>query len=252
MPRAINSSAITMGLVTVPVKVYTAASTKKVSFCQLSADGHRVKQQWISAQTEEVVQRSDFKRGFEYVKGKKGQAGKSVEISDEELDTLGPADPSKAIEIKEFVSADAFPALAVEKTDYLGPGEAGEGGYSLFTSIMRDRNVVALAKWTVRGREQLVAIRPHKDGVSGLVLQQLFYSDEIRDYSEIGVTDGTIAAATSNAAMLDMAGQFIDAMTSDVYDANKYQNEYAAKVLALVEKKINGDTIDVSAPSIPK
>ncbi|KKN43568.1 hypothetical protein LCGC14_0702150 [marine sediment metagenome] len=246
--RAINSTAITAGLMTIPVKVYTAAQSKKVSFCQLTDDLNRVKQQYVSMKTGDVVERP-FKRGFEYIKGKKGKPGKSVEITDAELDSLAPKDPSKALEIKEFVKAEALSNLSVEKTYYLGPDDAGEQGYSLFAHIMSQKNVVALAQWTVRGRVQLVAIRPYdKDGVNGLLLQQLFYSDEIRDFSEMGVAGTT----SISEPMIDMAGQLIDVMTSEAYDASKYKNEYASKVHALVEKKINGNTIDISTPDAPK
>lgn len=248
MPRAINSTAITAGLITIPVKVYTAASSNKVKFCQLTNDLHRIKMQWIDAETSAVVE-APFKRGFEYQRGKKGQHGKSIEITDAELDTLGPKDPTKAIEIQEFVKADSLSHLAVEKTYYLGPDNAGETGYTLFSHIMREKNVVALAQWTVRGRVQLVAIRPHTDGLNGMVLQQLYYSDEIRDFSEIGVS-GTVNSADP---AVDMAGQFVDAMTVDAYDPSKYKNEYAAKVNDLVEQKINGGVIDTAtAAAQPK
>ena len=252
MPRAINSSAITMGLVVVPIKVYTAAQSKKVSFCQLTPDDNSVKQQWVDATTGKTVERSNFKRGYEYIKGKKGQPGKTVEITDAELDSIAAKSSLKAIEIKEFIKADAMPSIAVEKTYYLGPDDAGERGYALFTQVMRDKGGVALAHWTVRGRGQLVAIRPHSvvSGLTighGLVLQQLFYTDEIRDFTAIGVS-----GVEASQPEVDMAGQFVDAMTSEAYDASKYRNEYAAKVHDLVNKKVNGQAIDVSKPDEPQ
>jgi DNA end-binding protein Ku len=242
MTRAINSTAISMGLVTIPCKVYTATKSKDVSFCQLTNDLHRVKQQWVDAVTDQVVERP-FKRGFEYIKPKKNQPGQVVEITDEELESLGPKDHTKAIDIKEFVKADSLSLLSVEKIYYLGPDTAGERGYALFAQVMRDKNVVALAEWTVRGKTQLVALRPYE---GGLILQQLFFSDEINDLAEL-----ELPKTNASQPEIDMAGQFVDAMTTDAYDPSKYKNEYAARVSALVDKKVNGETIDVTVPAAP-
>ncbi|MDP2696089.1 MAG: Ku protein [bacterium] len=241
--KAINSTFLTAGLISVPVKIYTAAQSLKVSFCQLSPDLHRVKQQWVDASTGKAVDRSDFKRGFEYSKGRKNNPGKSVEITDAELDSLSPKDPAKAIEIKEFIKEELLPTISIDKTYYLGPDISGERGYALFTQVMSKKDVCALAQWTVRGRQQLVAIRPYKNG-SGLVLQQLFYSDEIRPFSDIGVTNVSVSQSEVN-----MAEQFVDAMTSRDYSPEKYKNEYAASILALVNKKVNGEAINITSPA---
>ena len=239
--RAINSSVLTIGLVTIPVKIYTSIKSNKVSFCQLTSNLHRVKQKWVDAETGEEVNRSTFKRGYEYIKAKKNHPGKVIEITDEDLKTIGISDSSKAIEINEFIPANKLSIIQIEKTYYLGPDNIGEHGYVLLSQVMRERNVIGLAKWTFRGHEHLVAIKPYKNG---LLLQQLFYSDEIQDFDNVGISNIQISDSEK-----EMAIKFIDSMTVDKFDINKYKNEYSAKILELVNKKVNGKAIDnISIP----
>lgn len=245
MARAVNSTTITMGLVSIPVKIYNTAKPEKVGFCQLTQDLHRVKQQWLDATTSKVVV-SPFKKGYEYIKGTKGAYGSVIEVTDEELETLAPKGTSKTIEIKEFIKTDSRSALdaliETEKVFYLSPGPGGEQGYSLLALTMRNKNVIALAQWTIRGRIQLVAIRAY---ANMLLLQQLYYSNEIVKSSEIKVPLSNFSREE-----LTLAEQFVDNMIVK-YDPFKYKNDYMSKLSALIDKKLNGEIIKTSSKDEP-
>ena len=237
MARATNSGALTFGLVTVPVKFYVAAKSESVSFNQLTPAGNPVKQVITDKVTGEGVTKGDLIKGFPIAKDQ------WVSFSKEEMDKLAP-EKSKAVEIKEFVPTGSLHPMSIEKTYYLGPGLGGEKAYALFSQVMADKDVVAIAQWTNRTKDHLVAIRPFKrDNVHGLILQQLFYANEVRSFEEIGVP-GSIAYSD---AEKDMAGQLIDSLAGE-YDASKYKDAFSERVEAAVAEKLAGKEI-TAAPA---
>ena len=232
MPKATNSGALTFGLVTVPIKFYTAAKSESVSFNMLTPAGNAVKQVLTDKVTGEGVTRGDC------IKGYKVSKDQWVKFSKEEMLKLAP-EKSKAIEIKQFVQASDLHPMAIEKTHYLGPGPGGEKAYGLFAQVMASKGVVAIAQWTNRTKDHLVAIRPfERDGVCGLILQQLFYANEVRSFGEIGVSNTVGASAPE----VDMAGKLIDSLAGK-HDASKYKDEFSARVEKAVEEKLAGKEI---------
>jgi len=247
MARALESTHITFGLVSVPIKVYTAAKSSNISFNRLHPTTlNRTKQLIVDAVTNHPVKQNDCKRGFEYEKGKKGEHGKSIEITDAELDTISEAS-QKGIDIKEFISCNDLPILAVDKSYYVGPAPGGEKAFSLLSSVLEDKAVIAIAQWTTRGRTKLVAIRPYRDGVKGLLIQDLYYSDEIRPFNEVGVMN----TLDCHQAEIQMAGQLVEMLFNKSFDFSAYKNKYADKLCQLVENKIAGKTLDVTNDSTP-
>lgn len=238
MAKATNSAVLTFGLVSVPIRLYTAAKSEQVSFNMLCPDGSPVKQVLINRTTGEGIDRKDTIKGYPIAKGQ------WIKFSKEEMEKLAP-EKSKAIEIKEFVKAGDLHPMSVEKTHYLGPGPGGEKAYGLFSQVMEAKGVVAIAQWTNRTKDHLVAIRPFKrNGVCGLILQQLFYANEVRDFGEIGVSN-TVGAS---GAEVDMAGKLIDSLAGK-YDASKYSDTFSARVVKAVEEKLAGKEI-TAAPVV--
>ena len=232
MARATNSAVISLGLVSLPVKFYVAAKSESVSFNMLSPAGNPVRQILTDKVTGEGIARDDCIRGYPIAKGQ------WVKFTKEEMEKLAP-EKSKAVEIKEFVPNSALHPMSVEKTYYLGPGAGGEKAYALFAKVMVDKGVCAIAQWTNRTKDHLVAIRAfQRDGVCGLILQQLFYANEVRDFGEIGIS----SSVSASQAEFDMAGQLIDSLVG-TYDASKYKDAFSARVEKAVEEKLAGQEI---------
>ncbi|MGH6609959.1 MAG: Ku protein, partial [Burkholderiaceae bacterium] len=165
--RSLQSVTITFGLVTIPVKMYAATDPKAgVSFTMLDPKGGRVKQQYVSAETGEVVPRNEMIKGYEFEKDH------FVTFTKEELKALEEAS-SGAIEITEFVPAESIDPVYYEKAYYLGPDKGGAKPYKLLADAMRESGRSAIGRWAARGKQYLVNIRVVDQG---LVLQQLLYA----------------------------------------------------------------------------
>src|SRR5690606_1456103 len=170
-PRALSTATISFGLVSIPVKLFTAASSEQVSFNMLHKKcGGRVKMQFHCPTDNEVVERADTVKGYEYARGQ------YVLFSDEEIKALEAA-RDNAIEITEFVPIDTVDFVHVEKSYYLGPDKGGDKAYRLLSAAMQGKDRVAVGRWAARGKEQLVLVRPYGEG---LILHQLYYKNEVR------------------------------------------------------------------------
>src|SRR6266436_7691663 len=173
-PHSIGSGTISFGLVSIPIRMYSAASSEGVSFNQLHQKcGGRVKQQLICPTCNEVVERSSLVKGYEFAKDQ------YVQFTDEELKAL-EGEASKMIDIAEFVPLDQVDPIYFEKTYYLGPDKGGDRAYRLLADAMKSAGRVALARFVMRGKENLVLIRASQDG---LMLHTMYSADEIRDFS---------------------------------------------------------------------
>jgi DNA end-binding protein Ku len=236
--RALASGTISFGLVSIPVKLYTAASSEQVSFNMLHKKcGGRVKMQYHCPTDNEVVERSDTVKGYEHARGQ------YVLFTEEELKAF-EAERSNSIEITEFVPLTSVDFVSVEKSYYLGSDKGGDKAYSLLSQAMTSKGKVAIGRWAARGKEQLVVVRPYQDG---LILHQLYYANEVRAFSEI---DGP-AKLTISDKERDLAEKLIDQLSSDAFEADKYHDTYSDKVRAAVEQKAQGQEITV-APEAPK
>lgn len=236
--RAISSGTISFGLVSIPVKLYTAASSEQVRFNMLHRKcGGRLKMQYYCPVDDEVVERGDTVKGFEYSRGQ------YVRFDDEELKSL-EAEKSNSIEIVEFVPLETFDLIQVERSYYLGPDKGGDKAYRLLGDAMKVKNRVAVGRWAARGKEQLVVIRPYRDG---LLFHQLYYSDEVRSFEDID----TGATFQFSDVERDLAQKLIDQLSSDELEADKYHDSFRERVQHAVDQKVAGEQVTV-APEAPR
>lgn len=199
--------------------------------------GTRVKMQFICPTDSEVVERSDTVKGFEYSRGQ------YVLFSEEELKSLEAA-RDNSIEIAEFVPLSSVDFVQVEKSYFLGADKGGDKAYRLLSESMKGKDRVAVGRWAARGKEQLVLIRPYEDG---LVLHQLFYSNEVRAFEEID----TGAKLSFSAKERELADRLIEQLSTEEFQADNYQDSYSERVRAAVDQKVQGQEVTV-APEAPK
>jgi DNA end-binding protein Ku len=238
-PHAIGSGTISFGLVSIPVKMYTAATSMNVSFNQLHGKcGSRIKQQTFCPVCNEVVDRKDLVKGHEFAKER------YVRVADDELKAL-EGEASKTIDIAEFVPLEKVDPVYFEKAYYLGPDKGGEKPYRLLTDAMAKSGRVAVATFVMRGKESLVLIRPSSDG---LMLHTMFFSDEVRSFGEIDKGEG----AKIRDGEMDLAQQLIDGLSNDDFRPETYEDSYRMRVLQLIESKVEGKEITVAAPEVAR
>jgi DNA end-binding protein Ku len=235
MPKAISSATLSVGLLAIPVKMFTAASSEQQRFNMLHAGcGSRLKQQYICASHETVVGKDETVRGFEHSKGQ------YVIFTDEELKSL-EAERSNVMEIVTFVPASTVDFIgSIEKTYFLGPDKGADKSYSLISVALQHEGKVAVARWAARGKEQLIIIRPHN---GGLVLHQMFYQNEVRSFQE--VLD-TVAKFQFSDKEIGMATNLITQMSDESYDGSQYSDDYAQRVMEAVQQKLAGQEITIA------
>jgi DNA end-binding protein Ku len=235
MARSIWTGAISFGLVTVPVKMYSAVSRKSVRFHQLNKEtGVRIQQKRVDPTTGEEVRYEDIVKGYELT------PDHYVVIEPGELDALDPK-KTKSIEIEDFVALDEIDPIYFDHPYYLAPGAGGSKPYRLLLEAMRETGRVAIANVVIRSKQQLVAVRPMGENV--LAMSTMVYPDEVVDATSID----ELAAAEDiaiNQRELDIAKQLVDSLAG-TFDAEKYRDTYREEVLALVERKAEGKEIAV-------
>src|SRR5918997_2202184 len=235
MARSIWSGAISFGLVTVPVKMYSAVARKSVRFHQLSAKtGVRIRQKRVDPSTGDEVPYEDIVKGFELT------PDRYVVIEPGELEALDPK-KTKAIEIEDFVALDEIDPIYYDHPYYLAPGPGGSKPYRLLLEAMRETGRVAIANVVIRSKQQLVAVRPM--GENALAMSTMVYPDEIIDSSTIDEL-AAVEEVEVNSRELDIAKQLVDSLAG-TFDAEKYRDTYREEVLALVERKAAGKEIAV-------
>jgi DNA end-binding protein Ku len=238
-PRSLSTGTISFGLVSIPVRLYTAASSESPSFNLLHAKcGSRIRQQRVCPVCNEVVERDQLVRGFEFTRDQ------YVRLTDEELKAL-EGEASKAIEISEFVPLSTVDPVYFEKTYYLGPDKGGEKPYRLLAEAMGQAGKVALAKFVMRGRENLVLLRSAQNG---LMLHAMYFADEVRDFGEIDKGESAkISSAETNLAM-----RLIDELSTGQFKPEQYEDEYRQRVLDLVQQKAEGKEITIAEAPAPR
>jgi DNA end-binding protein Ku len=238
-PHSIGSGTISFGLVSIPIKMYTAASPAGVAFNMLHAKcGNRIKMQQFCPVCNEVVERSGLVRGYEFAKDQ------YVRFGDDELKTL-EGEASKVIDIAEFVPLPTVDPIYFEKTYYLGPDKGGEKAYRLLADAMAKTDRVALAKFVMRGKESLVLIRPAQNG---LMLHTMYFADEVRDFGDVDKGQ----SAKIRDGELDLAVRLIDDLSQGEFAPEKYEDEYRQRVLELVNNKVEGKEITAVSPEAPR
>jgi DNA end-binding protein Ku len=234
-PRSIGSGAISFGLVSIPVKLYLAASSEAPSFNLLHVRcGNRIRQQRFCPACNTVVEREDLIRGYEVSKDQ------YIQVTDEELKAL-EGEASEEIEIAEFVPLEKVDPIYFERSYYLGPDRGGEKAYRLLADTMAQVGKVALAKFVLRGKENLVIVRSARNG---LVLHTMYFADEVRSFDEIAKGE----SAKISEAESQLAVRLIEELSTGDFEPDKYEDEYSQRVLDLVDKKAEGQKITLAKP----
>jgi DNA end-binding protein Ku len=238
MPRAIWSGSISFGLVNIPIKLYAAVSRKTVHFNQLdSRTGARVKHKKVSAADGEEVPAEAIVKGYELA------SGEYVTVADDELSGLDPT-ASRTIDIEEFVDLVDIDPLFYDSAYYVAPDKATLKPYALLTKAMEETGKVGVARFVMRSKQYLCAVRP-KDGA--LVLSTMVYADEVNDPAEIPeVADVEGIEVTKKE--LDMARQLIASLGGE-FEFERFEDTYRNQVLDLIERKAAGQT-EVIAPPV--
>ena len=233
--RAIGNANISFGLVSVPIKMFSAAdTTAAIGFNLIHRDcGSRLKQKYICAKEGVEVSRDEMVKGYEFAKDQ------YVLFTPEELKAI-EAKSDNQIEIVEFVPEDKVEPVYLDKLYYLGPDRGGDRAYRLLAAAMRETGLSALGRYAARGKQYLVLLSPMQDGI---VMHQLNYADEVRPFSEVGVPEGEVKKEE-----LKLAIQLIDQIRAEDFKPEQYKDEVRMRVLELIERKIQGEDI-TEAPS---
>ena len=239
MPRSIWRGAISFGMVSIPVRLFTATDSKDIAFRQLhDADGHsRIRQlRWCPVHDREV-ELSEIVRGYEYSKDR------YVILDNEDFEKL-PLPSRHTIELSAFVRADEIDPIHYERSYYLEPEETGAKPFALLMRALREKDLTAIAKIAIRNKERLCALRP-QDGA--LTLETLYMADEIREapeevpWHDIDVSD----------AEMEMAFTLID-MLQKPFDAGEYHDDYREALMEVINAKLEGQElveIEAAAPA---
>jgi DNA end-binding protein Ku len=232
--RSIASLSLSFGLVSIPVKLYSATeSSASVRFNMLSKDGSRLKQQYISEKDQKVVERAEMVKGYEFEKDR------FVIFAPDELKALQES-PSHTIDIVAFIPTSAIDPIFYDKTYFLAPDKRGAKPYNLLMEAMKQSGRCALAKWSWKAKQYVVQVRAADEG---LVLQQLLYADEVRSMKELGIEKVTVSDAE-----LKLAMQLIDQISEDTYDPTMFEDEEKKRILAAIDEKIAGKHIVATEP----
>jgi DNA end-binding protein Ku len=229
--RAIWKGAVSFGLVSVPVKLYSATESHDVSFRQVHAkDGGRIKYQRVCAIDGEEVPYSDIAKGFET------EDGEMVVLTDDDMANL-PTTSSREISVEKFVPKDQIDPLLLEKSYYLEPEGAGAKPYALLRQALLDSDRVAVVTVALRQRTTtaVLRVRPTEAG-DVIVLQTMMWPDEVR------VPDFSVETGEVKDAEVKMAQMLIETLAGD-FDASEFEDDYADAVHAVVKAKIEGGEV---------
>ena len=242
MARAIWSGSISFGLLNVPVKLYSAVSKQTVRFRELrEGDGSRIRHKRVAEEDGKEVSYEDIVKGYEIT------PDQYVVITRDELDEIDPR-KTRAIEIQDFVDLDEIDPIYFEHPYYLGPDKGAEKAYGLLVKAMRDERKVAIARFVLRNKEHLAAIRPMDDV---LTLTTMRFADEVVPPDQLdGVADG-VGDGKPQKRELDMAKQLIGSLSGE-FDPKQYRDEYREELLALIERKAQGEKVVAPASEEPK
>lgn len=231
--RSIASLTISFGLVSIPVKLYSATeASRAISFNLLHETcGSRLKQQYVCVKEDVVVPRDQMVKGYEFAKDQ------YVMFTPEELKALEEAG-THAADITEFVPIESIDPVYFDKAYYLAPDKGGAKPYALLTKALRESDRCAIGRWAARGKQYIVMIRPLEDG---LVMQQLLYAAEVRS-----IKDLEIPIIDVKDAELKLAQQLIEQQASEIFDPGAYTDEVRARIEAAVQKKVEGQEITMA------
>lgn len=236
--RPLGGGTISFGMVSIPVKLFSASESKSsISFNMLhGACKTRLKQQYVCPKDGEIVPRDQMVKGYEFSKDQ------YVVFTEEEIKSMAEQS-SPAIEITEFLPLSGVDPIYFDGAYYLGPDKGGERAYRLLSEAMKQTGRCALAKWSARGKQYLVLIRPLENGI---VMQQLLYADEVRQLSEVPLGDVEVKDGE-----LALAKQLVEQIAADEFHPENYEDEVRKRMQAAIDRKIEGQEI-TTAPEQPR
>lgn len=228
------NGAVTVGALTVPVKVFTATQSHTVRFRELhAADGAPIEHRKVSSKTGREVDKDKIVKGFET------SPGRWVVVTDEEI-KAAEQPRRKAIEIEHFVPADQVDPVHYDKAYYLGAGEAGRDAYATLAAALEKTGRVGIGRVVLRSREQLVALRSC-DGV--LRMSTMRFADQLVTPADLDIDSPKKPPSKQE---VEMAGKLIDGLAAD-WDPEAWQDEYREKLLTYLNAKAKGKAPDVPA-----
>src|SRR5574339_533093 len=239
--RSIASLTISFGMVSIPVKLYSATeASRAISFNLLHKTcGSRVRQQYICVKEDVTVGREDMAKGYEFAKDQ------YVMFSPEELKALEEAGTQSA-DITEFIPAKAIDPVFFDKAYFLGPDKGGAKPYALLARALKESGRCAIGRWAARGKQYIVLIRPVDTGlVEGLVMQQLLYATEVRSINDLDIPKTDVKPQE-----LKLAQQLIEQQATDKFDPASYTDDVRARIEAAIQKKVEGQ--EVTMPDEPE
>lgn len=234
--RSLGSGTISFGLVTIPIKIYTAASSEGVNFNMLHTCGSRVKQQLRCVAEEKDIEHADTVKGFEYARDQ------FVVFTADELASMKAARPSM-LALEEFVPSSSVDLLQVEKSFYLGPDKGGDQGYAILAAALARADKIGVGRFAKQGKDVLVLLRAYR---GGLLMHEAYYAHEVRPWSEIP-QPGNVQMGPQHIAMAEL---LIRQLERPAFEPERFRDEWAEKVRAMVAKKVSGEEIHV--PQAPK
>ncbi|MBV9611456.1 MAG: Ku protein [Acidobacteriaceae bacterium] len=225
---------LSFGLITIPVRLFAAARTERVSFNQIhQVCGSRIKQQTVCPVCERTVERSELVKGYEVEKNS------FVIVNDEEIKKIAPAS-SDTMDILEFVKAEGIDPIYYDASYFMVPEEAGKKAYHLLLETMKKSGYSAIAKIAMHQREYTVVVRPHENG---LILHTMFYPEEVREIPEYGKDDNVSVKPQE----ITLAEKLVEGLAAD-FEASKYHDEYQQQLLQMIEAKREGAAVTGAAP----
>lgn len=248
MPRAIWSGSISFGLVNVPVKLFTATEDRSVGFHQFDPEsGERIRYQRVTEQSGKEVEYKSIVKGYEL------EDGSHVLITPEELEAVEPG-RSRTIDIEDFIDLDDVDPVYFDSTYHLAPAnEAAAKPYALLREAMKESRRVAIARFVMRAKQSLAAIRvaSTEDAGDVLVLETMHFGDEVRspaDIRELKVLDDGVEVTDRERAA---AASLVESLTTE-WDPSRYADTYRERVLDLVARKADGERIVTEKAEEPK
>ena len=240
MPRALWIGEISFGLVNIPIKLFNAVSRKSVHFNQIDTrTGARIQYRKVSAADGEEVPAEQIAKGYQL------SSGEYVIVGDDELAALDP-EATRSIDIEQFVDLDEIDPIYYDSAYYVAPDGAARKPYALLVRAMEEAGKVAIARFVMRSKQYLAALRP-KDGV--LVLSTMVYADEVNDATEL--VDGDLADVEVSERELRMATQLVESL-SEPFEPERFEDTYRSQVLELIDRKAAGEEIVPAAAPAPE
>jgi DNA end-binding protein Ku len=241
MARPIWSGSISFGLVSVPVKLYSAVSPKTVRFHQLhKSDGGRVAQKRVCSVDGEEVAFQDIVKGYEIA------PDRYIVIEPDELSSLSPAG-TQTIDIEDFVQLSEIDPIYYDHSYYLVPAKGGAKPYQLLLDAMRDTEKIAVARVVLRSKQHLVAIRPIGD-VLGMATMN--FADEVVPADQLDEVANPEEVKVSKRER-EIAVQLVQSLAG-AFEPSKYKDTYREAVLGLIERKAEGEEIATQPPAAPQ